>query len=83
MEDVSAHVIEIEIKNDDDDDGKTSCYFHLPHIDDDENCAAFTATVHNATITHGLTWKQLTSRYAGKFYGVMIDTGCARRSSGG
>lgn len=53
--------------------------------DDSDNNTAYTASARNATVSHALNGSVFNdSRYNEEFfYGVMIDTGCARASSGG
>lgn len=78
-EDVSTHLVEVKFNNDDDnDDTNDLLFFHLVNINDSDPCTAFTAALQDATATRLLADATPSSRYAGHFYGVMVDSGCAR-----
>ena len=79
-----ALVVQIDVDVDDcDEDEQPTCYFAT--TDDDDNATAYIASARDAAVSHALTATfDNDSRYNDEFfYGVMIDTGCARASSGG
>lgn len=81
---VTAHSSDLQFNSDDEDNNDTGPVLsHLAIVDDSEHCAAFTASLQDAAVPHALTTCTPPSRYAGKFYAVMIDSGCARGSDGG
>lgn len=84
LEDVTAHLIDLQFNSDDEGNNATDPEFsHLANVDISDPCAAFTASLQDAADSHALKTCTPHSRYAGKLYGVMIDSGCARGSSGG
>lgn len=58
-------------------------YSPTSNVDDFDPCASFTVSRQEAFSSHALTVCIPPYSYAGKFYGVMIDSGCDRGSSGG
>lgn len=69
--------------HDSDDDLNDPVFSHLAIIDDSNPWASFTATLQDASVADLLTADIPAPRYAGKFYGIMVDSGCAHGSSAG
>lgn len=83
-ENVTAHLMDLQLNSDDEGSNATDHVFsHFANVDDSDPCATFTTSLQDAAASHALTTCTPPSRYAGKFYCDMIDSGCARVSSGG
>ena len=79
-----ALVVQIDVDTDEcDEDEQPTCYF--AKADDEDNTTDYIASARDASVSHALTATfKNDSRYNDEFfYGVMIDTGSARASSGG
>jgi hypothetical protein len=85
LEEITAHIIDVNYSH------ANSChanddkepFSHMATIEDTDGLVSFTARHLDATFSHALTAKIPHSRFGNIFQGVMIDTGCARGSSGG
>lgn len=78
----TAHVVQVDL-NLDDEEVRPTGFFAT--AEDSNNTTAYIACIRDAAVSHALTATlSIDSRYDAEFfYGVMIDTGCARASSGG
>lgn len=83
LEDVTAHIIELTSNDVDDDPDNDKVHSHLAQIDDSDEPISFAASLQDSIVAHALTAHSPKSRFAAKFHGVLIDTGCARGSTGG
>lgn len=84
LEDVIAHIVDVSTSTIDHEESMTGpIYSNLAHIDHPNHRVSFTATLQDASAIHALTGETPVSCYAEKLYGIMVDPGCARGSSGG
>lgn len=83
LEGVTVHSADMDKRESSGDDSENGMFAYLACIDNDNPCSVFTAKLQDVSIMHTLTSMILSSIYADKFYGVMIDSGRARGSSSG
>lgn len=84
LDDVIAHIIEIEQDEDGGNHEDSEEYFsHIATIDGEDKYVSFTAQLNDSAMTHALTSQIPQARFGSNFKGVMVDTGAARGSSAG
>lgn len=83
LEEIAAHVI--DLGNDDGSSSGAGPSSNIARIESDDNSASFLASLLDSITAHSLTARVYDRKQysADKFFGILIDTGCSRSSSGG
>lgn len=84
LEDVAAHILNIN-EDDQTNENITSAEIKICSTESHDNCEEFVAFTRDSAVSHALSPRlpEIHPYSNEKFYGLLIDTGCSRASSGG